>query len=93
MLFRSADWALVDGPVGSLLVDGKARWHQLAWCAARCPFTVLHDAKRDGERRSLDALRQDGWNVTEVETPRGFAIIWRGCEELMGELSAEGFLE
>lgn len=85
-----ADWCFVDGPMGSLLTDGKARWHQLAWSAARCRFIILHDSKRPGEQRSLAALKAKGWSVTDVETPRGFAIVWRECDELIESLRQAG---
>jgi hypothetical protein len=82
-LNAAADWAVVDGPLGSLQVDGKARWHQLTWSAARCGLILLHDSKRDGEQRSIQALRAEGWNVIDIETPRGFSLLWRGCEDVI----------
>ena len=85
-LNAAVDWALVDGPLGSLQVDGKARWHQLAWSAARCGLILLHDAKRDGEQRSIQVMRADGWNVLDIATPRGFALLWRGCEDVIEAL-------
>ncbi len=81
-----ADWCFVDGPMGSLLVDGKARWHQLVWSATRCPFIILHDTKREGEKRSMSALGADHWDVTAVESPRGLAIISRGSKSLIDML-------
>lgn len=82
-LDAAVDWALVDGPLGSLQVDGKARWHQLRWSAARCGLILLHDSKRDGEQRSIQALRSDGWNVIHIDTPRGLSILWRECEDVI----------
>ncbi len=81
-----ADWCFVDGPVGSLLVEGKSRWHQLCWSAARCNFILLHDSKRTGEQCSIAALKAAGWKVIDIESPRGFAILWRGCDDLITKL-------
>lgn len=76
-LEQSFDWAFIDGPAGSQLVDGKSRWHVLEWCAQRCDLIVLHDAKRPGEASSIRALMQAGWSAERIESERGLCVLTR----------------
>lgn len=74
------DAALVDSPQGyrpEHLRDGMARINTLRYALQRAPVVFLHDAKRDGEQRSLAALAAEGHTVTMRDTRKGIAVIKR----------------
>lgn len=82
---KEFDLAFVDAPLGGearsrMLLPGQeecSRFNTLLYAIARAPVVLLHDAKRDGEQRSLDRIRQMGHTVEMIDTPKGLARIIR----------------
>lgn len=76
------DIALVDSPLGNKrrqVLPGQEKYVRLNTLRAalsRAPVVLLHDAKRPGERLSLEFLRECGHVVEFIETERGMAVVY-----------------
>lgn len=78
---KAFDAAFVDAPVGTKKgkvfkeYKGRSRINTLLWSIKRCNYVYLHDAKRKGERRSLNYLEKLGCSYSVIDTEKGIAEI------------------
>lgn len=76
------DMAFVDSPVGQgkrwvqhIGKEGYSRFNSTLFALERSSVVFLHDAKRAGEQRTLETLKEMGCQVTMFDTPKGIAVI------------------
>lgn len=61
---RRFSMAFVDGPEGAR--DRYSRIDSCLFAAELTSTMILHDSKRNGERRTIGVLEELGWKVTET---------------------------
>lgn len=79
------DLAFVDSPLGiearrHVDLDGHAgcsRLNTLLFALRCAPVVLFHDAKREGEQRALDRVRELGYRVEMIDSVKGMARIMR----------------
>lgn len=79
------DLAFVDSPLGIEArshtpipgQEGCSRLNTLLYAIERAPVVLFHDARREGEMRSLQRIIDMGHIVEMIETPKGIARITR----------------
>lgn len=79
------DAAFVDSPIGQggrrvrFEGDGdKSRLHTTDFALLHASVVFLHDAKREGEQRTLEEIdRRGGFKIDIIDTPKGIARIAR----------------
>jgi predicted O-methyltransferase YrrM len=74
------DLALVDGPSSRLYAD-HTRLDAMRFALERSDLVLLHDAKRPGEKQTIETLARAGYMVEIVDTPRGMAIVRRPAKQ------------
>ena len=82
---RQFDLAFVDAPVGvqsgdAIEIPGYeklSRVNSVLFAVEHARRVFLHDAKRIGEKRTLEFVRRMGYRVKTHKTLRGMAEIWR----------------
>lgn len=82
---RDFDLVFVDSPIGSesrsfVPLEGQEdcpRFNTLVYALRCAPVVLLHDAKREGEQRTLTRIAEMGYSVEMIETVKGIARIVR----------------
>jgi len=76
------DIAFVDSPVGTVKrrvihagQEDCSRLNTVQYALTCASVVLLHDARREGEQRTLERMKQMGWNVKLYDTERGMARI------------------
>lgn len=80
------DLAFVDSPLGIEArryvgfpgQEGCSRLNTLLFALSRAPVVLFHDARREGEQRSLERVIEMGHAVEMIETVKGMARVTRG---------------
>lgn len=86
---RQFDLAFVDSPLGIEArmhadiggQEGCSRLNTLLFALGRAPIVLFHDAKREGELRSLERVIALGHTVDMIDTIKGMARVTRGSHD------------
>ncbi len=69
------DLIFVDGPPMRESGVRLSRFRQCHWAIQQCDRVILHDARRNEEQATLEALVAMGFQIEIIPTQKGLAII------------------